>query len=135
MKKMSLLLAAIVVSLSVCFATQVGNEEPYERNYSLEGLPVYVKNIRKGASQSSLNEYKVDTTTLVFLIKQSVDPDGWGEEGIKISATNHKGMDVLRIVQTPSNHEEITDLLSKLKKASPHYVDNDVELFGVAPTK
>lgn len=135
MKTMSLLLAAIVVSLSVCFATQIGTEEAYERNYSLEGLPVYVKNMRKEANQSSIDAYKVDASTLVFLIKQSVDPDGWGEEGIKISATNHKGMDVLRIAQTPLNHEKITELLSKLKKASPYYVENDTELFGVAPAK
>jgi hypothetical protein len=132
---MALFFATIVLSLSVCFATQIGKKEQYERNYSLEGLPVYVKDIRKEASQSSLNEYKVDTTILVFFIKQSVDPDGWSEQGIIISTTNHKGMDVLRIVQTPLNHEKISELLSKLKKASPYYVESDAELFGVAPTK
>lgn len=125
----------MVLGLSVCFATQAGKEKPYERNYSLEGLPVYVKDTLKVASQSSLNEYKVDTTTLVFLIKQSVDPAGWSEEGIVIGTTNHQGMDLLRIVQTPLNHEKITDLLSELKMASPYYVENDAELVGVAPGK
>lgn len=135
MKMLALFLAIIFLSLSVCFATQFDKKDHDERNYSLEGLPVYLKAVRDQTNQSSLNEYTVDTSILVYLIKQSVDPDGWSEEGVAISATNHKGMDVLRIVQTPLNHEKITELLMTLKSASPHYVKPDAELFGVAPKK
>lgn len=135
MKTMSLLMVSIVLSLSICFTTQIDDEKPYERNYSLEGLPVYLKVESRGTNQPSPVEYHLDTTILVFFIKQSVAPDGWHEEGIKISATNHKGVDVLKIVQTPENHEKITEILSKLRKASSYYVEDRLELFGSTPAK
>jgi hypothetical protein len=128
------LLVATALTVSVSFATHTGQGELKELNFSLEGLPVYVQDARKGPNESLTNEYKLDTTTLEFLIKQSVDPDGWSNPGVKIAPTSHRGRDVLRIVQTPLNHERIADLLSRLRKASPNYVDEE-ELFGVPPTE
>jgi hypothetical protein len=128
-------LAAIVLCVSVGFATQTGHGELKELSFSLEGLPVYVQDVHKGPNESLTNEYKLDTTTLELLIKQSVDPDGWSNPGVKIAPTSNRGKDVLRIVQTPLNHERIADLLSRLRKASPNYVEEDEDLIGVPPTK
>jgi hypothetical protein len=133
MKTISLL-AAIVLCVSIGFATQAGHGELEELDFALEGLPVYVQETRKGPNQASTNEYKLDTTTLVFLIKQSVDPDGWSNPKVKIAPSNLRGRDVLRIVQTPLNHEKIAELLAKLRRASPNYVE-DEDLIGVSQAK
>jgi hypothetical protein len=74
------LLVATALTVSVSFATHTGQGELKELNFSLEGLPVYVQDARKGPNESLTNEYKLDTTTLEFLIKQSVDPDGWSKD-------------------------------------------------------
>lgn len=133
MKTIALLVAtALTVSLS--FATHSGQGGLKELNFSVEGLPVYVQAARKGPNESLIHEYKLDTTTLEFLIKQSVDPDGWSNPGVEVFPTSVRGRDVLRIVQTPLNLEKIADLLSRLRKASPNYVE-DVDLIGVPPTK
>ncbi len=41
-------------------------KKPYERNYSLEGLPVYLKVESRGTNQLSPVEYHLDTTILGF---------------------------------------------------------------------
>jgi hypothetical protein len=128
------LLVATALTVSVSFATHMGQGDLRELNFSLEGLPVYVQDARKGPNESLINEYRLDTTTLEFLIKQSVDPDGWSNPGVTISPASDRGSDVLRIVQTPLNHERIADLLFRLRKASPNYVE-DEDLIGVPTTK
>jgi hypothetical protein len=129
------LLVAIALTVSVCFATQTGHGELRELNFSLEGLPVYVKDAIEVPDQSSVHQYKLDTTVLVFLIKQNVDPHGWNNQGPKIESSTVRGRNVLRIVQTQVNQEKIAELLSKLRKASPHYVEKEEEFLGVSTKK
>ena len=128
------LLVATALTLSLCFASHTGQGELKERNFLLEGLPVYVQDARKGQNEPLTNEYHLDTSTLEFLIRQIVDPDGWSNPGVMIAPASDRGRDVLKIVQTPLNHERIADLLFRLRKASPNYVDvGEEELFGVPP--
>lgn len=41
----------------------------------------------------------------------------------------------LTVLQTPENHEKITEILSKLRKASSYCVEDRLELFGSTPAK
>ncbi|MCU0719442.1 MAG: hypothetical protein MUC83_07045 [Pirellula sp.] len=125
--KVFALLAAVLLSVSLGYAVQSEDGSLLEMKFSVEGLPVYTEVSTGEKHPESRGEFTFDTTALTFLIKRSVDPGSWSKPGVIIEPSTSHGMNVLRIVQTQANQEAIVELLSEIKRASPHYIKQDRE--------
>lgn len=59
---------------------------------------------------------QIDFQQLIALITQTVEPDSWSEQGGSGSIASHESTLSLVIRQTPTVHEQISDLLSQLRR-------------------
>jgi hypothetical protein len=105
------------------------------RVYAVPDLVTPIPHRVPGSARDSLERLSDTSTagfeTLIDQITRTVDPDSWSDVGGQGIVTTHEGTLSLVIRQTQPAHEEISDLLSQVRRLRDVQVSHTLHLLSV----